>query len=166
MPFQRSDASRFIYLHGFGGGKKSIKANAIDACLSKRDMNVEYPNFNDPDFASLTMTRMLTDLGDIIKSAPSSLTLIGSSLGGALAILAADRFESRVERVILLAPAVKIDNIVDSALPVTYAKGVGSRAERIEEWRRDGSMPFKHFGFDGHPTMHLNFAFYEDSLRN
>src|SRR4051794_11949725 len=111
MQLQRRDANRFIYLHGFAGGPAARKAGEIGARLSERGIELQRPNFNDPDFASLTMTRMLSQLGALIESAPSSVTLIGSSLGGALAILAADRFGSRVERVILLAPAVRIDNI-------------------------------------------------------
>jgi pimeloyl-ACP methyl ester carboxylesterase len=167
MGLQRAHDSRFIYLHGFAGGPDSTKAKEIGTRLSERGLELVCPNLNQPDFASLTVTRMLGQLGTVLESCPSSVTLIGSSLGGALAILAADRFASRVTRVVLFAPAVRIDNVVDLAQPMTFAKGEGSRAERIEEWRRRGSMPFEHFGY-GKPSrnMDLKFSFYEDSLQH
>ena len=81
------------------------------------------------------------------------VTLVGSSLGGTLAILAADRFASQVDRVVLLAPAVMFAKPGHHLLP----------PERIDEWRRRGSLPFFHYGYNAERP--LNVAFYEDSLR-
>jgi uncharacterized protein len=79
-------------------------------------------------------------------------TLIGSSLGGTLAILAAERFRRPVERLILLAPAVMFAKPGHHLLP----------PERIAEWQRRGSLPFFHYAAGG--ERDLNYAFYEDSL--
>jgi pimeloyl-ACP methyl ester carboxylesterase len=82
------------------------------------------------------------------------VTLIGSSLGGTLAVLAAERFRSEVDRLVLLAPAVMFAKPGHHLLP----------PERIEEWRRRGALPFFHHA--DHAERPLNFEFYEDSLRH
>jgi pimeloyl-ACP methyl ester carboxylesterase len=96
---------------------------------------------------------MLGQLGAGLEAAAAPAALIGSSLGGALAILAADRFRDHVDRVVLLAPAVMFAKAGHHLLP----------PERIEEWRRTGSLPFFHYQFS--EERPLNFAFYDDSLQ-
>jgi pimeloyl-ACP methyl ester carboxylesterase len=95
---------------------------------------------------------MLHQLADEI-AAGGAATLIGSSLGGTLAVLAAASFGARIERLVLLAPAVMFAKAGHHLLPPA----------RIDEWRRLGSMPFFHYG-DNAERM-LNFTFYEDSFR-
>jgi len=58
-----------------------------------------------------------------------------------------------VESVILLAPAVMFAKPGHHLLP----------AERIDEWRRQGSLPFFHFGYNERRS--LSYSFYEDSLQ-
>ena len=97
---------------------------------------------------------MLEQLGAelaALDGAPA--TLIGSSLGGTLAILAAERFAAQVERLVLLAPAVMFAKPGHHLLP----------PERIEEWRRRGALPFFHYADNA--ERELRYAFYEDSLR-
>jgi pimeloyl-ACP methyl ester carboxylesterase len=77
---------------------------------------------------------------------------MGSSLGGALAVLAADRLGAKVESVILLAPAVMFAKPGHHLLP----------PERIEEWRKRGVLPFFHYGYN--EERPLAYGFYEDSL--
>jgi uncharacterized protein len=79
--------------------------------------------------------------------------LIGSSLGGTLAILAAARLPCRVERVVLMAPAVMFAKPGHHLLP----------PERINVWRGNGALPFFHYGYNEERA--LNYAFYEDTLR-
>jgi pimeloyl-ACP methyl ester carboxylesterase len=78
--------------------------------------------------------------------------LIGSSLGGTLAILAAARMPW-VDRVVLLAPAVMFAKAGHHLLP----------PDRIETWRREGAMSFFHYGYG--EQRPLSFQFYEDSLQ-
>jgi pimeloyl-ACP methyl ester carboxylesterase len=114
---------------------------------------VSTPDFNEPDFATLTMTRMLEQLErQIAAAADDSIALMGSSLGGTLAILAAARL-ARVDRLILMAPAVMFAKPGHHLLP----------PERIAEWRQRGSLPFFHYGFN--EERPLNYAFYEDTLQ-
>jgi uncharacterized protein len=146
---------RIFYLHGFASSPKSTKVGYFTDRLREHGIDLRCPDFNQPDFSSLTITRMLeqleSEMAAPLDSAPAAL--IGSSLGGTLAVLAADRFGARVDRLVLLAPAVMFAKPRHHLLP----------PERIDEWRRRGAMPFFHYAAQA--ERELGFAFYEDSLR-
>jgi pimeloyl-ACP methyl ester carboxylesterase len=143
-----------LYLHGFASSSNSTKAAYFAERLAQHDVALRCPDFNQPEFATLTMTRMLAQLEAelaSIGSGPSAI--IGSSLGGTLAILAAARFPASIDRLVLLAPAVMFAKPGHHLLP----------PERTEEWRRRGALPFFHYGAQAERT--LNVGFFEDSLR-
>ena len=144
-----------FYLHGFASSPKSTKVGYFSDRLREHGIALRCPDLNQPDFATLTLTRMLDQLGDELAALGGErAALIGSSLGGTLAILAAAQFEPQVDRLVLLAPAVMFAKPGHHLLP----------PERIDEWRRLGTMPFFHYA---HNTERgLNVAFYEDSLRH
>ena len=142
-----------VYLHGFASGARSTKAAWFMERFAALGIASRCPDFNAPDFATLTISRMLDQLDVELRSITDPVALMGSSLGGTLAILAADRFHERIDRVVLLAPAVMVAKPGHHLLP----------PERIEEWRRKGALPFFHYA-ENHEQL-LNFAFYEDSLR-
>jgi pimeloyl-ACP methyl ester carboxylesterase len=142
-----------FYLHGFASGPGSTKAAYFGERLRKHHIPFEAPDFNLPDFSTLTITRMLEQLGGALTRRDGSVDLIGSSLGGTLAILAADRFAAQVARIVLLAPAVMFAKPGHHLLP----------PEKIEEWRRRGELPFFHYAH-GEERL-LKYAFYEDSLQ-
>jgi pimeloyl-ACP methyl ester carboxylesterase len=146
--------SRIFYLHGFASSAHSTKGRYLADRLREHGITLHAPDFNEPDFASLTMTRMLDHLGrDLHAGDPAPVTLVGSSLGGTLAILAAARFAARVDRLVLLAPAVMFAKEGHHLLP----------PERVAEWRRRGALPFFHYGYGA--ERQLNVSFYEDSLQ-
>ncbi len=142
-----------FYLHGFTSSAQSTKARFLADRCREQGVELRCPDFNEPDFARLTMTRMLDQLETELEAASEPATLIGSSLGGTLAILAAARFAPQVGRLVLLAPAVVAAKEGDPFLP----------PERIAEWRRKGALPFFHYSYGAERA--LDFAFYEDSLR-
>ncbi|MBZ5558290.1 MAG: alpha/beta fold hydrolase [Acidobacteriia bacterium] len=145
-----------FYLHGFASSPRSTKVAFFTERLAGHHVEVRCPDFNLPDFQTLTMTRMLDQLNEALASAPASatpVTLFGSSLGGTLAMLAAARWPARIDRLVLLAPAVMFAKPGHHLLP----------PERIEEWRRKGALPFFHYADNAERP--LNFTFYEDSLR-
>ncbi len=149
--------ARVLYLHGFASSARSTKAAYFEQWFASLHVPFRCPDFNEPDFKSLTMTRMLRQLETELTSAGSSAapaTLIGSSLGGTLAILAADRFAEDVDRVVLFAPAVMFAKPGHHLLP----------PQRIDEWRRSGTLQFFHYAYG--EERPLDFAFYEDSLRH
>src|SRR5881392_4147656 len=93
-----------FYLHGFASSAQSTKGAYLSQRLAEHGITVRCPDFNRPDFTSLTMTRMLEQLEQELHTiAPHQATLVGSSLGGTLAILAASRFASLIDRLVLLA---------------------------------------------------------------
>ena len=147
-------ARPIFYLHGFASSAQSTKASYLGERLRPYGIALQCPDFNQPDFTTLTLTRMLDQL-DREMSAPGRepAVLIGSSLGGTLAILAAAAFGPRVDRLVLLAPAVMFGKENHHLLP----------PERIAEWARLGRLPFFHYA-DNVERM-LNFGFYEDSFR-
>jgi pimeloyl-ACP methyl ester carboxylesterase len=143
-----------IYLHGFASSARSTKAGYFAQRFSAMHVPFQCPDFNEPDFTTLTMTRMLGQLEDELVRGGVPATLIGSSLGGTLAVLAAARFGSRVDHLVLLAPAVMFAKPGHHLLP----------PERIAEWRWTGSLDFFHYAYN--EERPLAYAFYEDSLRH
>jgi uncharacterized protein len=143
-----------FYLHGFASSPRSTKVGYFSDRLREHGIDLRCPDFNQPEFATLTLTRMLDQLGRELAALDGPATLFGSSLGGTLAILAAERMPARVDRLVLMAPAVMFAKAGHHLLP----------PERIEEWRRRGSLPFFHYADNA--ERDLNFAFYEDSLQH
>ncbi len=143
-----------FYLHGFASSPGSTKIRYFSERLREHGVTLVCPDFNEPDFETLTMTRMLDQLErQLPTDGGPPVTLMGSSLGGTLAILAAARAPSRVDRLVLLAPAVMFAKPGHHLLP----------PERIDEWHRRGSLPFFHYA--ANEQLELDYAFYEDSLR-
>jgi pimeloyl-ACP methyl ester carboxylesterase len=154
LPSRVPDTAVIVYLHGFASSSKSTKAGYFSARLRERGLNVRCPDFNEPDFSTLTMTRMLGQLMHEVEQVDeATVTLIGSSLGGTLAILAAERLGARVDSLVLLAPAVMFAKPGHHLLP----------PERIDEWRRRGELSFFHYGYNEERSLRVDF--YDDSLR-
>jgi uncharacterized protein len=142
-----------FYLHGFASSAQSTKAGYLAERLEAHGLVLHRPDFNAPDFATMTLTRMLEQVAaGLSRLEPGPVVLVGSSLGGTVAVLAAERFE-RVSHLVLLAPAVMFAKPGHHLLP----------PERLEAWRRDGVMPFHHYGYG--EERPLNVSFYEDSLQ-
>jgi pimeloyl-ACP methyl ester carboxylesterase len=146
-------APAVFYLHGFLSSPRSTKVQYFVRMLAQRGIDVLCPDFNEPDFRVMTMTRMLDQLHARLATCHGPATLIGSSLGGALAVLAAARFGAAVDRLVLLAPAVMFGDPAHHVLA----------PEQIEDWKRRGEFDFVHYGYGG--TRQLSYAFYEDSLK-
>jgi pimeloyl-ACP methyl ester carboxylesterase len=90
------DHSSIVFIHGSGGDK----SQTYKACL----LRGVFPGMLTPDFdgdLSARMAQLSTILGN-----KSGWTLIGSSLGGLMAILFAYETPSQVRKLVLLAPAV------------------------------------------------------------
>jgi len=137
-----------FYLHGFASSPRSTKVGYFSERLREHGVDVRCPDFNQPDFATLTISRMLDQLGaELAQLDGLPATLFGSSLGGTLAILAAERFAPRIDRLVLMAPAVMFAKPGHHLLP----------PERIDEWQRRGSLPFFHYADNAErpPELHL-----------
>lgn len=143
-----------FYLHGFASSAQSKKAAYFGARLRSHGVALHCPDFNEPDFATLTLTRMLDQLArDIAALEPGPVVLLGSSLGAVVALHTAARLPRRITQLVLLAPALLFGT--------DGHKFLGP--ERVADWRTRGVLDVSHFGYG--ETRLLNYAFYEDSQR-
>ncbi|MEZ5318683.1 MAG: YqiA/YcfP family alpha/beta fold hydrolase [Vicinamibacterales bacterium] len=145
-----------LYLHGFASSPGSSKAARFRAELARHGQELTSPDFNAPEFETLTVTRMLDQTREAVEDAPGdrSVAIIGSSLGAFVALhaAAADR-TGRIDRLILLAPALDFGG---NRLRQLGEHGVG-------QWRREGSLEVFHYAF-GEPRR-VGYALYEDAAR-
>jgi pimeloyl-ACP methyl ester carboxylesterase len=154
MPAPDLSPVRVFYLHGFASSPKSTKVGFFRDRLRAHGIALRCPDFNEPDFSTLTLTRMLDQLGaELARLDGAPATLFGSSLGGTLAIVAAERYAAQVDRLVLMAPAVMFAKPGHHLVP----------PEKIDEWRHRGALPFFHYAENAERDLHV--AFYEDSLR-
>ena len=147
-----------FYLHGFASSPDSSKATYFSNRLAARGIRMECPDLNQPDFSTLTVSRMLQQVEDRIGALPpGDVALIGSSLGGFVAVEAAARQANRarhpITQLILLAPAIDLE----------WEKWSELGSAGVEGWRRAGSVNVFHYAFD--QERQLAFGFYEDANR-
>jgi hypothetical protein len=111
-----------FYLHGFASSPASSKAALLAARLRRHGLDLHCPDFNEPDFETMTITRMLEQVdAALVALPPGPVALIGSSLGGFVAYHAAFRHspprgrarnsDHVIDRLILLAPAFEFGRI-------------------------------------------------------
>lgn len=144
-----------LYLHGFASSPASSKAQWFGRQLRARGASCACPDFNEPAFETLTVTRMLRQVAGAIADAPGGpVALIGSSLGAFVALhaAAADR-SGLVDRLVLLAPALDFGG--------NRLKQLGPHG--IAEWRREGSLTIEHYAFGG--PRQIGFGLYDDAAR-
>jgi hypothetical protein len=121
------------YLHGFASGPGSTKAQFFRARLVELGATVEVPDLA-PDFTHVTVSGMLRIVEPLIARGPA--VLLGSSLGGYLAALAAARDPERVRGLVLFAPAF--------GFVQRWEERIGPAA--LARWRARGTMPAHHYG--------------------
>lgn len=145
---------RVVYLHGFASSAHSSKAIFFREKLAACGVEVVTPDFNEPDFSTLTVTRMLGQVRDAIdRLSPGPVALIGSSLGGFVAVNAAVQYPERIERLVLLAPALDFDG--------NRLRDLGDRG--VDEWQRTNRLEVFHYGFGR--MMPVHYGLYEDASR-
>jgi pimeloyl-ACP methyl ester carboxylesterase len=143
-----------FYLHGFASSARSSKAGYFRDRAAEHGVELATPDFNEPDFAGLTITRMVTQVSEMISPLPPGpISLIGSSLGAFVALQVAREQAARVDRLVLLAPALDFSG--------NRLEGLGDRG--VDEWRRTGTLNVFHYGFGR--IMPVRFSLYEDAAR-
>jgi uncharacterized protein len=147
-----------FYLHGFASSPDSGKAAYLRDRLSPLGVPLHAPDFNRPEFSTLTVSRMLGQLREAIDALPAGpVGLVGSSLGGFVALHAAARqpvdTPHPITRLVLLAPAVDFASGRDAWL---------SEAE-MDAWRRSDRRDVFHYAYGR--TLPMRFALYEDGHR-
>lgn len=144
-----------VYLHGFASSPESSKAVRFGRELVARGVGFTCPDLNQPDFETLTTTRMLAQTAAAIEAAAEGpVCLVGSSLGAFVALHAAHADSTGpVDRLILLAPAFDFGG--------NRLTQLGEHG--IDEWRREGSLRVMHYA-DG-VERDVGFALYEDAAQ-
>ena len=117
-----------------------------------RDHGIELrtPDLNEPDFSTLTVTRMVTQVTAAADAAAAGgVVLIGSSLGGFVAVQAALQRPGSVSALVLLAPALEFNRLR------TFG-GV-----TLSEWKRTGRLDVFHYGYGRMLPVH--YELYSDA---
>ena len=148
-----------IYLHGFASSPASSKAQCLADWVSTAGFTLHCPDLNEPDFSTLTVSRMIDQVGRVMAALdPGPVALIGSSLGAFVALHLADRRQSLtddhpIERLVLLAPAFDFG--------ANRTKHLGP--EGLERWRTTNRLEVKHYA-EGR-TRWVYYALYDDARR-
>lgn len=148
-----ADLMHVFYLHGFASSAQSKKAAFLAERLSRHGLALHCPDFNEPEFATLTVTRMIAQVSGRLDALPRGpVALIGSSLGALVAVhLAARRPLQADDRLVLLAPAFD-------------TRGLQSLVgERLEDWRTTDRLEIFHYAYAKPVTV--GYALYEDGLQ-
>jgi pimeloyl-ACP methyl ester carboxylesterase len=163
-------AAELFYLHGFASSARSTKARFMAERLAEQGRVLHTPDFNQPDFRSLTISRMLRQLEAEILALPAGpVALIGSSLGAFVAVVAAAgwtrapwaegkaqdsaRRDRPITRLVLLAPALDFSLKDD--------RRIGP--DRLRVWRQTNELEVFHYG-EGAPRI-VSYDLYADAQR-
>jgi pimeloyl-ACP methyl ester carboxylesterase len=150
-----------IYLHGFASSPRSTKATWFVRRASEAGWLATAPDLNLPEFETLTISRMIEQVGAAITALPEGpVALAGSSLGGMVALHAAvagrespDAARHPIEKLVFLAPAFDLIGSLEAEF--------GPAA--LDEWRRTDSLEVFHYAEQC--TRRLRWGFFEDARR-
>lgn len=144
---------RFIYLHGFASSPRSTKAVFFSDRLTSLGHAVDVLDLEEGDFEGLTITRQLAVVRRAIARTSGELALIGSSMGGYLALLAAAE-EPRVQKLMVMAPAID--------MKARFALRYG--ADKLAAWKAAGAAPTFHHAY-GEERL-IGYGLYDDLGRH
>jgi uncharacterized protein len=142
-----------LYLHGFASSPASSKARFFAERLAPFGIRLHCPDFNLPQFETLTATRMIEQTEAAIREvAPGNVAIIGSSLGAFVAWHVAGRAalrdrsaaSARIDRLVLLAPALDVGR---NRFGLTNAE--------VEAWQRTGWREFFHHADNAPRRVHI-----------
>lgn len=142
-----------LYLHGFASSAHSGKASYLGQRFRAQGVEFHAPDLNLPDFSTLTVTRMLEQTRALVDAAKTPVTLVGSSLGGFVAVNAAAQSPDRVSHLVLMAPALDFSS-----------EGLsGPGGADVNDWQRAGTLNVFHFGYGR--VLPVHYELYADARR-
>jgi len=154
-----------VYLHGFASSPSSSKAVFLAERLTASGITLHCPDLNKPDFSTLTVSRMIGQVEDLVAGLrPGPVALVGSSLGAFVALHTAERdwrsggtaadTASRphpIEQLVLLAPALDFG--------ANRMKDLGP--EGLARWRETNQLEVEHYAEGRRRTVHYDL--YDDA---
>lgn len=146
-----------LFVHGFRSDHQGLKARHLADCARSCgwpwlgfDLRGHGRSEGRPE--DLYISHLFADLRTVLADlAPRPVILIGSSLGGWLAVLAAQALPGQVKGLLLIAPAFNFIQQRFGTLP----------PETLNEWRRDGGMAFRDPYAEG--EYRLDFGILQDA---
>ena len=156
---QGDSVSNMFYLHGFASSPQSSKSKFLSTCLAQHGVTLRCPDLNEPDFSTLTVTRMIEQVEAMLAQLPPQpVALFGSSLGAFVALHLVERLAHQtaservqVRQLILLAPALEFG---------TSRTGV---VEDLLHWKETGWLKVEHYAFGD--TREVHYELFEDAGR-
>jgi hypothetical protein len=99
----------YIYLHGFLSGPDSTKGKFLEKVFNEAGHRLYRPDLNGTDFSRMTISSQLEIIDSLLQSISGEVVLLGSSLGGYLAVFTAGK-RRQVVKLVLMAPAFDFVN--------------------------------------------------------
>lgn len=134
---------RYLYCHGFASGPNSQKARWFAQQFAAQGHELVIPDLNQPSFERLTISAQIDYLHPIIGTSAEPWCLLGSSLGGLVALHAAVRMQ-QIERLILLAPALYFAQNRRAMLGEAT----------IQQWQTSGWLEYYNYRDQGMRSVH------------
>lgn len=143
---------KYLYLHGFASSPQSTKAKYMQQKFAEIGLTLHIPDLNLADFSKVTLSEQLIYLDRNYLNDDEPTVVIGSSLGGFLAVQLASQ-NVLIQKLVLLAPAFGFSQRI--------AKTLG--AENLAQWQQDGIREFYHYGLKR--NLNLQFQFFVDAQK-
>jgi pimeloyl-ACP methyl ester carboxylesterase len=150
--------STALWLPGLGSDRRGEKALLLARRLpgtGRRFLSMDFQGHGDSggDFAGVTVSRHVRDLEVVRRALCGSgrPVLIGSSIGGLTAAVAAARDPEAARALVLIAPAFGLARRMEAQLG----------PEGVERWRRNGRLE----GWSDYLDAPLGWSFLEDARR-
>ena len=150
----RDERLTIFYLHGFASSARSSKATFFAGKLRDHGIELHTPDLNEPDFSTLTISRMVEQVLKAIGELQEPIVLIGSSLGAFVAVQIALKYPDRIGRLVLLAPALDFGG--------NRMRSLGDAG--VEEWKRTGKLDVFHHAYGRMLPVH--YELYADARRH
>lgn len=146
------------YLHGFASGPTSSKGRWLKERFAEKGQELLLPDLTPGPhgFEQATPLTMLSEIDNLLASAREGQprVLIGSSLGGLLATLAASRHPERIDKIVLLAPAFRLAERWRARMD----------PKELKQFREQGSMIVDHYATGTRRSMPYRFLEDADTL--
>lgn len=99
-------AKTLVLIHGFAGDRSAwaVTANGL-ARMGRRVILPDLPSHGETEVEAETLDDLVREMGDFVGALEGTVHLVGHSLGAAVAVGLAGRFDRKIASVTLIAPA-------------------------------------------------------------
>ena len=145
-----------IYLYGFASGPLSDKAQFFKGKFELAGIPFQIYDYipTSQAFSTMSCSNLVNNLKGFINNhyPDDRLILMGSSFGGFISACFASMHPEKVDKLILIAPAIHFSaEFIATTLATT-----------ISQWQQDKATLVEHYRFEG--NIPLNYSFYTDLI--